>query len=138
MSSFEDVDKVAFVNESAKCLADNFLPGPLTLVLKKRKNVPNVVTGGLDKIAVRIPNNEVALDLLLNFGPLTVTSANVHSMEAPHHVKDIQIQLGDSVAVYLEHGKLEGSPSTIVDMTAKKPNIVREGAITKREILDMI
>ena len=136
VSSFDDIDKVAFVNESARCLADVFLPGPLTLVLKKRKNVPNIVTGGLDKIAVRIPDNEVALDLLFKFGPLTVTSANIHGSKVPYVIEDIRGEFKDDIAVYIDYKRLDGSPSTIIDITGKKPVLLREGTIKKKEILE--
>jgi L-threonylcarbamoyladenylate synthase len=136
VSSFDDIDRFAFVNERARCLADIFLPGPLTLVLKKRKNVPNVVTGGLDKIAVRIPDNEVALDLLFNFGPLTVTSANMHGSKVPYVIEDIRGEFKDDIAVYIDYKRLDGSPSTIVDITGKKPVVLREGTIKKKEILE--
>jgi len=103
--------------------------------LDKRKNISDVITSGLDKIAVRIPNNKVALELLSNFGPLTVTSANIHGSNVPFTINEIYRDLKESVAVYIEHGRLDGSPSTIVDVTGDKPVIVREGIIDKREIL---
>lgn len=139
MSDFDVVEKIAFVNDNVRLLAECFLPGSLTLVLNKKSIISDVITGGLGKVAVRIPDNDVALKLLSMFGPLTVTSANVHGMETPSLIRDIKMQFNvDDVAVYLDCGKLDGMPSTIVDMTAKKPRIVREGIITKREILDVI
>ena len=88
---------------------------------------------------MRIPDNNVALELLSQYGPLTVTSANVHGKEVPDVVRDIMVQFNsDDVDVYLDYGKLNGLPSTIVDVTTSKPRIVREGTITKREILDVI
>jgi len=139
VSSFDDVERIAFVNDDARCLAECFLPGPLTLVLNKKNSISDVVTGGLDKVAVRIPANDVALDLLSRFGPLTATSANVHGMETHHRISDIKMQFKvDDIVVYIDYGGLEGLPSTIVDMTAEKPRILREGIITEREILDVI
>jgi len=139
VSSFDNIGSVAFVNDNVRCLAERFLPGPLTLILNKKSTVSNVVTSGLDKVAVRIPDNKVALELLYKFGPLTATSANVHGMETPQRVKDIKKQFkGGDVAFYLDCGKLNGLPSTIVDITTKAPKIIREGIITKREILDAI
>ena len=139
IASFDDIEEIAFVNDSARCLAECFLPGPLTLVLNKKRCISDVVTGGLDKVAVRIPDNDVALELLSRFAPLTVTSANVHSKKTSCIIKDIKMQFkGDDVAVYLDYGRLDSLPSTIVDMTASEPKIVREGIITKRAILDAI
>lgn len=139
VSSFKHIEDVAFVNESILHLAECFLPGALTLVLNKKSSIPDVVTGGLEKIAVRIPDNEVALELLSNFGPLTVTSANIHGEKTLGLIKDIKMQFNvDDVVVYLDYGELDGLPSTIVDMTLKEPKILRKGVITEREIMDMI
>ena len=139
VSDILNIEKIAFVNDIARKLAEYFLPGPLAMVLNKKSIIPDVVTGGLDNVAVRIPDNDVALELLSQYGPLTVTSANVHGKEVPDVVRDIMVQFNsDDVDVYLDYGKLNGLPSTIVDVTTSKPRIVREGTITKREILDVI
>ncbi len=136
VSTIVDMEKIAFVDNKVKRLAKRFLPGQLTLVMNKKDVVPDVVTSGLDKIAVRMPDNKFALELLSVFGPLTVTSANIHDMETPNNVKDIQTQL-KGVDVYLDHGSLDGLPSTIVDMTDKEPIILREGKIKKKDITDV-
>jgi len=139
VSNLVDIEKIAFVSDIARDLAEYFLPGPLTMILNKKSVILDVVTGGLDNVAVRIPDNDVALELLSRYGPITVTSANVHGKEVPDIISDIKMQFNsDDVAVYLDYGKLNGLPSTIVDMTAGKPRIVRDGAITKEEILDVI
>jgi len=139
VSNLVDIEKIAFVSDIARDLAEHFLPGPLTMILNKKSVILDVVTGGLDNVAVRIPDNDVALELLSRYGPLTVTSANVHGKEVPDIISDIKMQFNScDVAVYLDYGKLNGLPSTIVDMTAGKPRIVRDGAITKEEILDVI
>jgi L-threonylcarbamoyladenylate synthase len=139
VANFESIESIAIVNDTAGRLAEQFLPGSLTLVLNKKSTISSIVTGGLDKIAVRIPDNEVALELLSKFGPLTATSANVHDMETPLDIDGIKTQFKDGdVAVYLDCGKLNALPSTIVDITTKTPKIIREGIITKKNILDAI
>lgn len=138
VSCFDDVERIAVVNDDACCLAECFLPGPLTLVLNKKSVIPDVVTGGLEKVAVRVPDNDVALELLSRFGPLTVTSANVHGEKTPSTPRNIRMRFKDDVAVYLDSGMLDGLPSTIVDVTTSRPRIVREGVITKSAILDAI
>lgn len=139
VSSVDEIRQIAIVDERIERMAARFLPGQLTLLLKKKSNVPNIVTSNSDKIAVRIPDQNVALDLLSRVGPLTVTSANIHGMETPAIIKDIKMQFTvDAVASYLDAGQLEGLPSTIVDMTGKEPSIVREGSITKEEIVNSI
>ncbi len=139
VASFDSIESIAFVNDIAKRLAEQFLPGSLTLVLNKKSTISSTVTGGLDKVAVRIPDNEIALELLFKFGPLTATSANIHDMETPKDAEGIKKQFKDGdVAVYLDCGKLNALPSTIVDITTKTPKIIREGIITKKNILDAI
>ena len=136
VSNFTDIEKIAFVDKKVRLIVERFLPGQLTLILNKKDVVPDIVTSGLGKIAVRIPDNKLALELLSVFGPLTVTSANIHNMKTLNNVNDIQVQL-EGVDVYLDHGILEGLPSTIVDMTSGEPMFLREGKIKKKEITDV-
>ena len=139
VSNYQELAKIAFTDDKTRRLANSFLPGKLTLILKKKDCISDIVTGGLDKVAVRIPDNEVALDLLSRFGPITATSANIHGRETPGIINDIRMQFkDDDVSVYLDIGKLAGEPSTLVDTTEKEIKIVREGAIAKKDILDAI
>lgn len=139
VANIKELEKIAVVNDKTRCLIKTFLPGKLTIVLKKKSNVSNLVTGGSDKVAVRIPNNKLALDLLSKFGPLTATSANIHGKKPPVNINDISIQFKASdIAVYIDNGKLDGKPSTIVDMTEKPIKIIRKGTISEKEILDAI
>ena len=139
VSCIEDLEKIAFVDDKAKKIINVFLPGRLTLILKKKKTLSRIVTGGLENIAIRIPDNVVALKLLSNYGPLTCTSANIHGKDTPTVISDIRMQFKKSdISVYINHGKLRGKPSTIVDLTGKKPGLVRQGAIEFKGILDAI
>jgi len=139
VANIKDIEKIAFVDKTSRCLIKTFLPGKLTIVLKKKSNVSDLVTGGLDKVAIRIPNNIVALELLSKFGPLTATSANIHDKKPPVNIDDIAMQLKTcDIAVYIDDGRLEGSPSTIVDLTQKPFKIIRRGAISEKEIMDAI
>ena len=139
VSSVDEVEQIAFIDERIRKVATQFLPGPLTLILKKKPHVSDIITANGDKVAVRIPDHHLALDLLSEVGPLTVTSANVHGMETPVIIKNIKMQFtADDISAYLDAGRLKGLPSTIVDLTCKEPLIVREGTITKREIMDAI
>jgi len=139
VSSLDMMEDVAFVNDTVKHLASIFLPGSLTLILKKKNVVPDLVTSNTTSVAVRIPDNDIALKLISDFGPLTVTSANVHGDKTPGIIKDIRMQFKpDDVGYYLDFGKLEGKPSTIVDLSSETVKIVREGAISSDKILDVI
>jgi len=135
----EDLEKIAFVDDKIKKIINLFLPGKLTLILKKKKTISNIVTAGLENIAIRIPNNIFALEILSSYGPLTCTSANIHGKKTPSVISEIRMQFKESdISVYLDYGKLNGQPSTIVDFTGKKPNLVRKGAIEFKDVLDAI
>ncbi len=138
VANFDEIDKLSYTNGLVKRVVKRFLPGPLTLILKKKDSVSSIVTGGLDKIAVRIPKNDVALDLLSRFGPLTATSANIHGKKTSYVIKDLKMQFSSEISVYLDDGRLDAKPSTIVDLTSKKPIIVRKGPINKDEIMEAI
>lgn len=139
VADYSSIINIAYTNNIVKKVVKRFLPGPLTIILRKKEIVTGLVTGNLDKIAVRIPNNKIALDLLSAYGrPLTVTSANIHKKETLYVINDIMMQFNTDISVYLNDGQLGGMPSTIVDLTFKKPRIVRKGSITQKEILDAI
>ena len=127
---------VAQTTELSTLLTEKFLPGPLTLILKKKSNIPSIVTGGLDKVAIRIPNHKIMLKLICDYGPLTVTSANIHNEVVFNSIDEIKKQFfKDEVTVYIDGGTLIGDPSTIVEATGSEPIIVRQGRIQKNEIL---
>jgi L-threonylcarbamoyladenylate synthase len=138
VATYQEINNIAYTNEIIKKIVKHFLPGPLTILLKKKDIVPNIVTGGLEKIAVRIPKNTIALELLTRFGPLTATSANIHGIKTSHVINDIKMQFNDTVSSYIDNGRLDGDPSTIVDLTSKKPIILRHGKIKKEDILETI
>jgi len=138
VSSIQAIDTIAFMNETAQIISQKFLPGSLTIILKKKPSIPNIVTGGFDTIALRIPNHPIALKLLSIYGPLTITSANIHQKKTQGGIKDILQQLETFIPVCLDDGRKEGTASTIVDLSMKKPRIVREGSISQIELLDVI
>ena len=125
------IDEIAIMNKQAQRLANFFLPGPLTLVLKKRETVPPFVSH--DTVAVRVPKNLIAYKLLRKTGPLTATSANRHNGFPPATVETAKKQLGSQVLYYLNGGSLLGIPSTIVDVTTDLI-ILREGSIPAQEV----
>ena len=139
VADVNELEKIAFVDDKSRCLIKAFLPGKLTVVLKKKNIVSDLVTGGSDNVAIRIPDNKIALYLLSNFGPLTATSANIHGKKTPVNIIDINIQFKSSdIAVYIDNGTLDGEPSTIVDMTQEPFKIIRKGTITEKQIMDAI
>jgi L-threonylcarbamoyladenylate synthase len=138
VSNFKEMEKIAYTNDLVKTVVEQLLPGELTVLLFKKDKVSNAITTGSNKVAVRIPGNDIALDLLSKFGPLTVTSANIHRQKTPYVINDITMQFSKDIQVYLDYGKLDGKPSTIIDLTSKDLVIVRQGSITEKEILDAI
>ena len=139
VSDIESMEKLAVIDEIALKLIKKFLPGPLTLVLPKKSCIPDIVTGGSESIAIRIPNNIIALSLLSRYGPLTVTSANIHGVEPSGFISEIKMQfMEQGIKVYIDQGELKGKPSTIIDLTKSKNRIIREGVIPGKQILSVI
>ena len=136
--SIQTIETIAYMNDAAHEISKKFLPGTLTIILKKKLSVPDIVTSGQDTIAVRIPNHTIALELLSQYGPLTVTSANLHHEKTLDNITDILIQLRTHIPICLNDGRLDSVPSTIMDLSASKPRIVRKGFVTEKELLDVI
>lgn len=141
---FSDLDSlegyVLNLPELASALLSKFSPGPLTLVLKKSDKVPDIVTSGMDKVAVRIPSHPITLQLLsrLNF-PLAAPSANLFGKTSPTQPEHVQEQLGDKVSLILQGGVSEvGVESTILDLTGEEPLILRYGGLSQERIEDFL
>jgi len=136
-ASIVDADKVAFVSPNGKKLAAKFWPGHLTMVFPKKPALPDIVTFGWDSVGLRIPNNDVALQLIsLSGGLLIGSSANRTGEEPARRVQEISGELKEMVDVVLDGGPaVQGRPSTVVDLTSEKPRIVREGPISLKAIL---
>lgn len=117
-------------------LAEKFWPGPLTLVLRKSPALPREVTGGLDTVAIRVPNHPVALELLQAVGlPIAAPSANRFTQLSPTHSSHVEQDLGDLVDYILEGGETEvGIESTILDLTASTPTILRPGGLSQEAL----
>lgn len=124
----------------AKLLANNFWPGPLTLVLKKRNSISDLVTGGKDTVAVRIPNHPLTLDLLskLNF-PVAAPSANPFGSISPTTAKHVINYFSNTLPLVLDGGNCEnGIESTIIGFENEEPILYRLGAISREEIESVV
>ncbi|MFJ2822023.1 L-threonylcarbamoyladenylate synthase [Streptomyces toxytricini] len=124
------------VPPTARLLAEHFWPGPLTLVLRRGARVPLEATGGLDTVAVRVPDHPVALELLAAFGGgVTAPSANRFGSVSPTTAAHVRTELGDAVDFVLDGGSCEvGVESTIVDVTGDVPSILRPGGVTREDL----
>lgn len=129
-------DWVQDVPATARLLADRFWPGPLTLVLRRGDRVPLEATGGLETVAVRVPDHPVALALLSAFGGgVTAPSANRFGSVSPTTADHVRAELGDGVDFVLDGGPCQiGVESTIVDVTREIPAILRPGGVTREDL----
>ena len=135
VASVDAIESVASMNEVARDLAQEFLPGYLTLILPKKNHISDLITANHSSVAVRVPDDRIARSLLSSVGPLTVTSTNIHQQPPTFTIPEIQtIFEPDDIAVFLDDGKREAKPSTIVDVRPGHPQIIREGMISKAEI----
>jgi len=126
----EDVYRLArSVPEAAERLMSRFWPGPLTLVLKRSKIVPDITVAGLDTVGVRMPSNEVALALIReSMTPISAPSANLFGKPSPTTAEHVINDLAGRINVILDAGPTKiGVESTVIDMTTPIPRILRPG-----------
>lgn len=123
-------------NDVASALAAAFWPGPLTLVVPKRSAVPDTVTAGLDSVAVRVPAHPVAHALLVAADiPVAAPSANRSTETSPTLAVHVERALGDRVAMILDGGPARvGIESTVLDVTGRRPLLLRPGTIARTAI----
>lgn len=138
-SDVKHVEKIAYISERTRKIAARFWPGPLTLVVPKKPVLPDVVTCNLDSVGVRIPKHDIALQLIhLSKGLLVGTSANKTGEKPPQTACEAAEQLGKEVNIILDGGPTAlGTPSTVIDLTSEKPEILREGPISLKDILQI-
>jgi len=143
VDSMEAAGKYAYLNEAAEHLAHSFLPGALTLVLPKKEIVPSLLVAGGETIGIRIPDNRVMLELaaMTNL-PITATSANISGQPTPYSAQEVLAQAGEamaSVALVLDQGPLPVRElSTMVDLTASPPQLLRQGRVSWLEIRQVL
>lgn len=134
LRSTEEISDFGYHNGISEKLANYFLPGPLTIVLKAKPdyNPPIAVNG---QIGLRISSSRVIAGLLeiIDFN-LTATSANISGSDEPETIESVASQLGEAVTLYLDGGPLKGLPSTVIDCSHMGYKILREGAIGANEI----
>lgn len=129
VSKISSIKKIAYINKEVEKIIEQILPGPFTIILNKKENIPSILTTGSEKIGIRIPDNKICMELSKEF-PITTTSANLSGKDIPESVDDILKQLDDTVDLILDAGICRhGIHSTVIDMTLNPPKIVRKGAI---------
>ncbi|MBV7432639.1 threonylcarbamoyl-AMP synthase [Dermabacteraceae bacterium TAE3-ERU5] len=124
------------VPQCVEALVEKFWPGPLTVIVRSQPSLRWDLGETRGTVALRMPDHEVAIELLRETGPLAVSSANRHGRDAATTVVAAATQLGDEVEVYLDGGEtVIREASTIIDATVEPPEIVRQGALSKEEIV---
>lgn len=141
IADWEAIEKIAAeIPPEAKKLADAFWPGPLTMILKKSDAVPKATTGGLDTVAIRMPENEVARALIrAGGGYVAAPSANTSGRPSPTCAAHVAEDLSGKIEMIIDGGDaVIGLESTIVDLTDGKPTILRPGYINQQMLEEVL
>ncbi|MDO4690010.1 MAG: L-threonylcarbamoyladenylate synthase [Fusobacterium sp.] len=140
ISSVDKIDKIAYLSDKEKILvkklAKKFWPGALTIILKKKDIVPDIMVSNGNTVGIRIPNLKLALDIIdLAGGILATTSANISGEASPRSYEELSEIIKDRVDILVDGGNCKiGEVSTIIDLTGKVPKVLRQGAISLDEI----
>src|ERR1044071_4596481 len=134
-----DLEKIGTdIPDSARKLAARFWPGPLTILVPKRMDLPESVSA-TDTVGARVPDHEVARALLRAAGPMAVTSANISGRPSPVTAQEVHEQLKDRIDLIIDGGKTPGGvPSTLVDCTSAELKVLREGPLHLEELLSAL
>ena len=143
ISHIADIDQVDLlareVPENAKKLMEQYWGGPLTIILKRRDNVPGIVSANLDTVSIRMPSHPVANALIkLSKTPIAAPSANLSGSPSPTTFEHCRMDMDGRVDFIIDGGNAAiGVESTVVDMTGDIPVILRPGAITREDIINV-
>ncbi|MDR3144089.1 MAG: threonylcarbamoyl-AMP synthase [Puniceicoccales bacterium] len=131
---------ISSCSEHVPKIVDAFWPGPVTIVLKKKEIIPDIVTAGFDTVAIRCPRHEIFRNVLeqVDF-PLAAPSANPFGYVSPTGADQVVRTLGDRIKIILDGGRCSvGLESTILDLSRDRPKILRPGPVTAEEISEII
>ena len=127
VSSLEMLDSVAELEADDREILERLMPGPVSILVRKKSIVPNVLTAGSPQVGIRFPDHEVALRIIEASGPITSSSANRTGSPPPRSVDQVSPEIAERVEMVLDGGKCKfGQPSTLLDLTNRK--IIRPGA----------
>ena len=141
ISNVEQIDDLACnINSVEQRLIDAFMPGPFTLILKKKDVVPNIVSANLDTVGIRMPDNKIAHDLIEAAGvPIAAPSANLSGKPSGTRIKDIKEEFDGKVEYIIDGGESKvGLESTVVKVINNIPTILRPGKITPEDIINAV
>lgn len=136
VSSKEQIEEIAYVDEKIRRIIDSWMPGAITLVMRKKECVPDYVTNGESTIAIRMADDEFVLRLIKMVGkPLLVTSANISDQHSATSDSEAMEQLNGRIDAIVRGNSLGARASTIVDVTKEELVVLREGPISLKRIL---
>lgn len=140
IAKVEDMEKLAYVNDRARALAQAFWPGPLTIILPKKDIVPDGTTGGLRTVAIRMPSHPAALALIRQSGVyVAAPSANTSGRPSPTKASHVVEDMKGKIEYIVDGGAVGiGIESTIVDVSGDVPMILRPGFISKQMLEQII
>lgn len=141
IARMEDLETIAdIIPDKAMVVAEKYWPGPITMIFHKSEIVPYGTTGGLDTVAVRMPSDEIAQELIkAGGGFIAAPSANTSGRPSPTAAEHVVEDLSGKVDMIVDGGSVDiGVESTILDMTVNPPMILRPGAITKEMLMELI
>ena len=134
------IKDIAYVSENEEKVIKKFMPGPITLILKKKDCISNLVTANSDTVGVRIPNHKIALSILKSVDyPLATSSANISGSVNNSDIEDIINDLANYVDIFIK-GNISSNllASTVVEIKNNEVNILRNGIISKENIEEVI
>ncbi len=139
ISNLEQLNRLAIrVPEQLYTLAKAFWPGPLSIIVRKKPDVPDIVTAGLPTVAIRMPNHPVALQLIEKTGPLTAPSANKSGRPSPTRPDHLSEDYGESLPILEGEHSTIGLESTVINILEHPPVILRPGAISEEMIANVL
>lgn len=144
ISDPKKIETIAYISdknrEKINKLINKFWPGGLTIILKKKSCVPDIMTANGDTVGIRMPNLKIALDIIDSVGGIfPTTSANISGESTPRAFDELSSEFKKQVDIIIDGGKSPvGIESTIIDMSSDTPKILRIGAISQKEIEDTI
>jgi len=131
----KEINEYAYIDKKYLPIIEKYMPGPLTILVKAKDNVPNYVTHDTKIIGIRIPNNKEALDLLKYVKrPLLVPSANKADQKPALNDEEVKDIFKDEIKVIIPGSAVVGEPSTIVDLTGEEIKIIRKGPIALEQL----
>lgn len=133
-----DISQYAYISPQAQKMIDQFMPGMITLIFKKKESVRDSMTNGKSTIGIRIPDSEFVLSLLKKVGPMLVTSANLSQHSNTTSTQEVLNQLDGRIDLVVDGKTSDNIASTVVDVSQDEIKILRDGKITKEQIEEAI